>query len=427
MAAVTAVVIGAGNRGLMYASYALDFPEKFKIVGVAEPDNFRRNKLKELHSVEDERTFRSWSEVASVEKFADCALITTQDQLHAEPAVALAKKGYHILLEKPMAVSYADCCEIVSTCRSCNVILAVCYVLRYLPEVHKIAELVRSGALGEIVCIQHTEPVGYWHFAHSYVRGNWRNSKSSTFSLLAKSCHDLDLIQMWMGDKRCLSVSSFGSLKHFKPQCKPSGASSRCVDCGVEATCPYSAKKIYLGFLSRGCTGWPVDVLTDTPDIESITERLHTGPYGRCVYDCDNDVVDNQVVMLEYEGGATVSFTMIGCSEPVLNRSTKIFGTRAELTCSYDGDVKVYDFLQDKHIVHNAKSNFHVISTPSISSHSGADFFTIDSFVQAVATGDASRILTGPEESLCSHLLCFAAEKSRVERRVVDLTLEQIV
>ena len=173
--------------------------------------------------------------------------------------------------------------------------LCVCHVLRYTPQAQKVREIISSGALGDVVNIQLLEPIGYWHFAHSYVRGNWRNEAGSTFSLLAKSCHDLDLISYWMGDDKCTNVSSFGSLKHFTKANKPANATSRCLDCPVSGECPYSAKKIYLIPAKSGHRRWPVSVITDVPDIENVTEALRTGPYGRCVYDCDNDVCDNQV------------------------------------------------------------------------------------------------------------------------------------
>lgn len=424
---MTTIVIGAGSRGSSYANYALDFPQKFKVVGVAEPRKFYREKMQKQHNIPANQLFTDWLEAAAVDKFADCVIISTQDQLHKDPAVAFAKKGYHIFLEKPMAVSYADCCEIVAACKTAGVVLAVCHVLRYMPQAREITKLIQSGCIGDVVNIQHTEPVGYWHFAHSFVRGNWRSTKSSTFSLLAKSCHDLDLIQMWMGDKRCLAISSFGSLKHFTAANKPYGASSRCISCAVEPTCPFSAKKIYLSAAQQGRTGWPLKIIAEVPDIESVTEAIRTGPYGRCVYDCDNDVVDHQVVNMQFDGGATVSFTMIAFTERICERQTKIFGTKGELTCDFSRPIVTqYDFLQQKHFHHNAEDDFGMACGTQMRGHGGADFFAIDAFVHAVSTGEAGRILTGPEESLRSHLLCFAAEKSRTEHRVIDLTCDEI-
>ncbi|CAM5090958.1 unnamed protein product [Natator depressus] len=243
---VTVLIIGAGCRGKHYSYFAVHFPNRMKVVGVADPHAFARNDLQKIHCIDKKNVFNDWKVATERERFADAVIIATPDRLHKDPAIAFANKGYHILLEKPMAVTPEDCKEIVSVCKANNVMLAVCHVLRYYPASLKIKELLDAGAIGDICHIQHLEPVGFWHFAHSFVRGNWRNEAESTFSLLAKSCHDIDLIHFWMGDKRCLKVSSFGSLSHFTNEHKPKGAASRCLDCSVEQTCPYSAKKIYL-------------------------------------------------------------------------------------------------------------------------------------------------------------------------------------
>uniref|UniRef100_H3A2N7 Zgc:154075 n=1 Tax=Latimeria chalumnae TaxID=7897 RepID=H3A2N7_LATCH len=335
---VTVVIIGAGNRGQNYSNFALDFPDKMRVVGVADPRWFARNHLQKLHKIGKENVFTDWRGAAEREKFADAVVIATPDRLHRKntlsPAVAFAKKGYHIMLEKPMAVTAEDCKGIVSVCRESGVMLAVCHVLRYFPLKRKSRELLASGILGDVIHIQHMEPVGFWHFAHSFVRGNWRKEEESSFSLLAKSCHDIDLITYWMGDRRCLKVSSFGSLSHFTKDHKPEGAADRCMDCAAEETCPYSAKKIYLDSVKQGQTGWPVSVLckNGSPDIEAVAEALRSGPYGRCAYDCDNDVVTNQVVVnMEFEGGATVAFTMIAFTEKICERSTRVYGTKGDM------------------------------------------------------------------------------------------------
>uniref|UniRef100_UPI00358F8EE2 uncharacterized oxidoreductase SP_1686-like isoform X3 n=1 Tax=Myxine glutinosa TaxID=7769 RepID=UPI00358F8EE2 len=255
--------------------------------------------------------------------------------MHKEPAIAFASKGYHILLEKPMAVTEKDCKEVIAATKQAGVMLCVCHVLRYSPATIKIKELLNAGAIGDVVHIQHLEPVGFEHFAHSFVRGNWRNEKESAFSLLCKSCHDIDLINYWMDDKRCLKVSSFGSLSHFTKDDKPAGASDRCLDCMVEESCPYSAKKIYLEPAQRGVTGWPLSVICPDSQVTvgAITEALRSGPYGRCVYQCDNDVVTNQVVNMEFEEGATAALTMIAFSQKVCVRKTTIYGTKDEADC----------------------------------------------------------------------------------------------
>ncbi|XP_044134353.1 uncharacterized protein LOC122926897 isoform X3 [Bufo gargarizans] len=374
-----------------------------------------------MHHIDEDKFFDDWREAAELEKFAEAVIIATPDRLHKEPAIAFAKKGYHILLEKPMAVTPEDCCEIVNACKENGVILAVGHVMRYHPVSRKTRELLDSGVIGDIVHIQHMEPVGYWHFAHSFVRGNWRNEEESTFSLLAKSCHDIDLICYWMGNRRCVKVSSFGTLSHFTKENKPEGASSRCLDCTVEETCPYSAQKIYLKKAQQKSFGWPVSVVCSdgVQDIESLTHALKTGPYGRCVYECDNDVVSNQVVNMEFEGGQTAAFTMMAFTNDLGARKTTIYGTKGELRSAGGSPIEVFDFVNNKKTLYPAKI---VGFMPMhLSAHGGADYYLINSFISAVADNDPSLILSGPDDTLRSHLLVFQAEKSRRENCVVHI------
>ncbi|KAK1898611.1 putative oxidoreductase YteT [Dissostichus eleginoides] len=416
---VRLIVVGAGCRGEIYSSFGSIHPERLKVVGVADPRKFARTKLQQQHNIVNENIFEDWHTMVEREKFADAVAICTPDRHHKEPAVAFAKKGYHVLLEKPMATTAEDCTAIVEACTQSGVMLSVGHVLRYDPIIHNIKELIEAGAIGDVMHIQHLEPVGFWHFAHSFVRGNWRNEEESSFALLAKSCHDIDLIHHWAGARRCLKVTSFGSVSHFGKKDKPAGAGNRCLDCSIEADCPYSARKIYMDRVKQGNTGWPVSVICPNsfPDIESVTEALETGPYGRCVYECDNDVCSNQVVNMEFEGGLTAAFSMVAFTEEICKRKTTIYGSKGEL--SYDGqEVRVFDFLTQRSTKHSPLSGAprHFMS---MSGHGGADYYLMDAFVSAVANNDPSLIRSGPEETLMSHLLVFEAERSRLEGRVV--------
>ncbi|XP_025080794.1 uncharacterized protein LOC112556214 isoform X2 [Pomacea canaliculata] len=347
---ITCLLVGAGSRGHNYSSYAIEFPKEFKVVGVVEPREFFRNREKKEHSIKDDLVFEDWPEAAARDKFADCVIIATPDRKHKDPAVAFAKKGYHILLEKPMAVMEDDCREIVSVCKQNRVLLAVCHVLRYASWAQKIKEIIESGEIGEVVNIQHTEPVGFWHFAHSYVRGNWHNEATSSNALLAKCCHDVDLIAYWMSPHKCIRVSSFGHLSHFRKEDKPDGAGSRCLDCGIETRCPYSAKKLYIDRVKLGLTGWPVSVVAEVPDIESVTDALRHGPYGCCVYQSDNDVMSHQVTNFQFENGATCSLSMVAFTSRLCAREVKVYGTKGEIICdaSHSPKVEVFDFLTQK-------------------------------------------------------------------------------
>jgi predicted dehydrogenase len=275
--------------------------------------------------------------------------------------------------------------------------------------------LITSGLIGDIISVQLLEPVGFWHYAHSFVRGNWRNEATSSFMLLAKSCHDLDWLRYIIGQP-CQQVSSFGSLQHFKKENKPleAGDALRCLNCAFEPSCAYSAKRLYLNLYNQGNFGWPLDVITTDLSETGVIAALQDGPYGRCVYECDNDVVDHQVVNLLYEGGATATFTMIATSESRQRQST-IFGTRGELRG--DGEkITHYDFLSGN-TSEIAVDKFET----KLSGHGGGDYGVIKSFVAAVATRDPGLILSGPQESLETHLTVFAAEQARLENRVLTI------
>lgn len=413
---VTAVVVGAGGRGTNYALFAKEFPDRLKIVGVAEPREWNRSRMVSTHAIPPENVFTDWRDLAARPRFADLVIIATQDRMHTEPAIALAEKGYAMLLEKPMAPTEEECVRIVDAVKRAGILFGVCHVLRYTSYTQALKQVLDSGAIGQVISIQHLEPVGYWHQAHSFVRGNWRNSVESSSMLLAKSCHDLDWLRYAVGSA-CLSVSSFGSLTHFKRSEKPAeaGAATRCLECAFEPRCPYSAKKIYLGRLDRGETGWPVSVVDPEPTPESLTQALRTGPYGRCVYECDNDVVDNQVVNLAFAGGRTGVFTMTAFNQAA-HRKTRIFGTLGEIYG--DGErLEIFDFLTDQtRVIETNTADGGILG-----GHGGGDYGLMDRFVAAVAANDQGLILSGADESLETHRMVFAAERARLEHRVVDL------
>jgi len=413
---VTAVIAGAGGRGTTYARFAQEHPDRFKIVGFAEPILYRRQYMIDNYGVSANNVFLDWVDMAKQARMADVAIISTQDAMHMGPAVAFSALGYNILLEKPMAPNEADCHRIVKAVKEAKVMFAVCHVMRYTHYTQVLKQVIDSGAIGEVVSMQHLEPVGYWHQAHSFVRGNWRNEKESSFMLLSKSCHDMDWIRYIMGEP-CESLSSFGTLKHFKRSEKPAaaGEAKRCLNCAYEPQCAFSAKKIYLGRLAQGETGWPVNVVAPEPTVETVTAALADGPYGRCVYECDNDVVDNQVVSMQFAGGRTAVFTMTAFNQAA-NRKTRVFGTRGELYG--DGDtIQVFDFLTDQTRTISTEMN----EESAMGGHGGGDYGLMDRFVAAVAARDQAMILSGPDESLETHRMVFAAERARCDHKVVDL------
>ena len=409
MKPVTAVVLGAGSRGSIYAGYAKDHPEELRIVAIAEPRRDRLDALAEDVNVPEEYRFTCWEKLLSQPKLADCAFICTLDDDHIAPALKAMELGYHILLEKPMSNKEAECRVIVETARKTGRTLTVCHVLRYTPFYMTLKALVDAGEVGQVTTINQIENVGYWHQAHSFVRGNWRNSQETSPMLLQKSCHDMDII-LWLMGSRCTQVQSFGSLGHFTPENAPEGAAKRCLDgCPHMETCPYSAPKLYMD-MER--TGWPVDVFTTDMSLEGRRKALEEGPYGRCVYHCDNDVVDRQVVNLEFLNGSVATFTMTGLSADFF-RELKIFGTEGQIRANMGTkEIVLHRFGEEPRTIP-------VDMGLEASGHGGGDYGIMADFLRILREGGESR--SSAEASLQSHLICFAAERSRKEHTVVEL------
>ena len=417
---VTISIIGAGKRGEAYANYARLHPDRLRVVAVAEPREIQLTRLAERYGIPSENCFRSYAEFAAATRLSDAVAICTQDRMHLDAVESIAPKGYAILLEKPMSPELAECERIVATVKKHGNLLTVCHVLLYTNLTAKLRGLLDQGVVGEIVSIQHMEPVAWWHQAHSFVRGNWRNETESSFMLMAKSCHDIDWMRHIVG-KRCKRVASFGSLRHFKASDKPEGATDRCWECPahIESNCPYSAKRLYYTNFERdGTANYINDIITEGRNTrEAVEEALRHGPYGRCVYSCDNDVVDNQVVILEYEGPVTATFTMTAFT-PALHRATRIFGTRGFIETDFV-KIKLFDFTTEKETIYDTSTD--PVSATAESGHGGGNYHIMRAFVDAVMTGDTSGIHSGWEASMESHRVVFAAEKARRSGRVVEL------
>jgi predicted dehydrogenase len=408
---VTCIILGAGSRGNTYAAWSQQFPGHMKVVGVAEPIPSRQEKFAALYNIPPEHRFTSWDNALDKPKFADAILITMPDQLHHGAAMRGLELGYDMLLEKPIATSWKHCEEILGQHRKYPRIVAVCHVLRYTAYYRKLQSIVASGILGEVVTIEHLEPVGYWHQGHSFVRGNWRNVATSCPMILAKSCHDLDILR-WLMDVPCTSVASYGSLKHFKPENAPAGSTARCTGgCTVEPECPYSALKLYLDMKNNG---WPVSVITEDTTYEGRMKAMREGPYGRCVYHSDNDVVDHQVLSLEFARERTASFTMTAFTTG--SRRTRVMGTMGEAT----GDsryITVANFRTGKQETIDTSLS----ETGITSGHGGGDNGLMEAFIKATQHQDPSIIASSLEVSMESHRIAFEAERSRLEKRTVIL------
>ncbi|MEX2530523.1 MAG: Gfo/Idh/MocA family oxidoreductase [Gemmatimonadota bacterium] len=404
---VTAITLGAGARGNVYGDYATEYPDRIRIVGVAEPVAVRQERYAQKHAIPDEHRFATWEHVFQRPKFADAIIVSTPDHLHYGPCIEALEMGYDVLLEKPIAPTEAECRDILARARESGRIVAVCHVLRYAPYFVKLRELIRSGAIGEVVSFQHLEPIQMVHMAHSYVRGNWHNSLASSPIILAKSCHDLDILR-WMSGRESRSIQAFGELSWFRAENAPPGSTPRCMDgCAVEDTCPYSALRIY-----HRDRQW-LHVL-DLPDDEAehegaILDFLRTTDYGRCVYRMDNDQCDHYVTSIQFEGGVTASFSMEAFT-PFGGRRTRVMGSMGYI----EGDMQqmsIADFRTRQRTV--IQSSTLDIDEYGQDGHGGGDWRLMADFVEAVATHDPSVLSSTIDVSIESHLMGFAAERSR--------------
>ncbi|HEU25127.1 MAG: Gfo/Idh/MocA family protein [Athalassotoga sp.] len=411
MAGPKVVLIGAGSRGRdIYSAYALE-TSKIDIVALAEPNDQRRNSLAEKLKISSDRRFKDWKDLLSVGKIADGVIIATMDNLHVEPAIEFMKAGYDILLEKPIDRTLDGAIKVYLYSRKYKKRVMVAHVLRYTKFFRKIRELVSNGIVGDLIGIEHKENVGYWHMAHSFVRGNWRSREETAPMILTKSCHDMDIIY-WIIGKKCSKISSFGNLMHFRKEKMPAGAAERCLDCKVEDECPYSALKLYL----NSSTGWPQNVISDDLSYEGRLKALREGPYGRCVYNCDNDVVDHQVVSMDFEG-INVNFTMQAFTFE-MDRRIRIFGSKGEIQGHFGkNEIDVLLFGKEREKIQIESGYIDTLG------HSGGDFYMLDEFVKMLGDSRYESISTSIGDSLESHLMAWAAEESRLKNIVIDMDI----
>lgn len=416
MRKLTAVVFGYGSRGSKYSNYACEHPDELEIVAVADPLENRCETAMEKHGLTKEQIFSDWKEVAALPKMADFVIISTQDNMHYEPAMAMIEKGYHLLLEKPMAPTPRECKEITEAAEKKGVKVVVGHVLRFTQFWGKIKDLLDDDAIGEIVSIVHTECVGNEHQSHSFVRGHWRRTEESTPMIVAKSCHDMDMIQ-WLIGKDCKSVQSFGSLTYFTRKNKPEGAPDYCVKgCPAADTCYYNAIKLYYDDKDNQWFRRAITRKVDTPTDEEVWDAIANGPYGRCVYECDNDVVDHQVVNMEFEDGITVSFTMNAFNKG--GRDIHIFGTKGELIADMEeGTIKIYSFATKEY----TDIKLEQISGAITSGHGGGDTGIMIDIMKYLNDETPSKAICTVRTSYMNHLIGFAAEEARVRKEIIDI------
>jgi len=473
---VTAITLGAGNRGGVYGSYAQAYPQHLNIIGVAEPVAYRNERYAEVQDIAASNRFQTWEDVFARPKFADAIIITTPDALHFGPAMAALKAGYDVLLEKPVSPSLDECMQIRDLANKTGQIVAVCHVLRYTDYFRELKSLLGAGAVGELVSMQHMEPIQHEHMAHSYVRGNWHDAKATTPIILGKSCHDLDILR-WLADRPCEKITAFGDLKWFRSENQPEGSTERCLDgCAIERECPYSAKKLYLEksdwsyvfdlpedpersavekilsanaalsaelrslYARTGNTGdagnrllenadlqqrlasalgpnWQKrlnDYVLDNGEIRQAAKRklLATTNYGRCVYRMENDQPDHYVTSIQFADSVTASFSMEAFTA-YHGRRTRIMGSMGDIV----GDQKTM-----RHTDFRTGEVSEWAAPVSASGHGGGDHGLVFDWVRAVASRDSTLLSSSIDVSIESHQMAFKAEASRKRGTVERVT-----
>ena len=411
MKQIDLAVIGYGGRGSLYAKYARFFGSR--IVAVCDPDADRR-----AASLKDGagRVFASQDEFFALPKLAGAVIIATMDKEHYAPAVRALEAGYDILLEKPVSPNLNECIAIAEKARKLKRKVVVCHCLRYSPFFTAMKQILDGGKLGDIMDISLVENVGYYHFAHSFVRGNWRNSETSAPVILAKSCHDLDIL-CWFIGKPCVSVSSFGSLSHFIPANAPGGSADRCCDCKIKDKCVYNCYSIYNNKKYESLAGLAKHGRLGTAEPEINARLSEEGNlYGRCVYRCDNNVCDRQAVNMLFEGGVTAQFTLSAFSED-MGRSVKIHCSGGEIFGNIDKNKVHYTVFGKK-----TKTVEVSFESGEYASHGGGDILLVKQFIEYAAGGGRAPHITDIGVSVMSHAIAFAAEESRLDGgRVVKL------
>lgn len=414
------IVIGAGGRGGRYTDIMFEYPALFKVVGVAEPIEARREYIRKKHGVPAENCFVTWEHILEQPKFADIAIISTMDRMHFEPAMKAIELGYHLLLEKPVAPTAGECAAIYHHAQKHDAKIMVCHVLRYTPFFMQLKKILQDGVVGEVVSVEHIEAVGNVHQSHSFVRGNWGNAEESSFMLLQKCCHDLDILQ-WLLEKDCKKIQSFGSTKYFKRENAPEGAPEYCYEgCPHGENCYYNAIKLYYDdkanhWFRSSSTGLP------DPTDEDVMEALKTTQYGKCVYKCNNNVVDHQVVNMQFEDDITVNMTM--CAFTKGGRKTHIMGTKGELTATMSGKdnewFTFYDFATRK--TYPIEAKIEVAGDSIVSGHGGGDSGIIDALYRYITGELQAEEVSEIGISCKNHMLVFAAEESRLTDRVIQI------
>lgn len=398
---MSVVLVGAGNRARKYLEYIISSPDRARLVGVVDPNPLRREAIASRCSLPAEACYDSADDFFALGRVADAVIIATPDDCHYRQSMQAIALGYHVLLEKPISQTDEEAAAIAAAATKAGVVVNVCYVLHFHPYFVRLRQLALSGELGRIVSVSHRSPVGIDRSTHVYVRGAWGRKETSGPLLTSKCCHDIDFL-IWLIGSRMKRVSSFGTLRWFTHENAPEGAAARCIECGVEADCPFSAIDLY-----RRRHDWisNFDVPEGSTIDDAIERELATGRYGRCVYECDNDVVDRQVVTMETESGVTIDFSMdLFTADP--RRITRISLTGGEIVGDEES-ITVTTFRP------RATRRYDFSAMFNKPFHCGADLATVENFINAI-NGAHDDSHTGIEDAIESQRTCDAIERSRL-------------
>ncbi|MCL2832301.1 MAG: Gfo/Idh/MocA family oxidoreductase [Treponema sp.] len=427
---LTAIIVGAGHRSFVYANYALNNPDQLKITGVADPNTSRRALTAKKFGFPDDKDhcFESAGALAAMPKMADAVINGTMDHQHVPTSIPLLKRGYGMLLEKPFATNEQEMRELENTARQNNSKVMICHVLRYAPFYTAIRQKILDGAIGDLINIQLNELVSYHHMAVAFVRGKWNNTNiSHSTMLLAKSCHDMDILMWLKSGVKPLRIASFGGNYQFIPSKCPPGAGTRClVDCPIEAGCLYSAKKHYIDHPDRwSFYVWDSLEHIENPTIEQKIQSLKKdNPYGRCIWKCDNNTVDHQSIIVDFEDDSTATFNMIGGASGG-ERNIHVVGTKGEIYGVMEQE-KFYIRKIDTSPNHEYSEEIFDLKTMGDTSgafggHGGGDDRLVADFVNFMRDGTTSISCTSLEDSINGHLAVFRADMAREQHTVIDI------
>ena len=409
------ILIGCGFRGKKYIYTMKErCDDYFEVVAIADPNDRRREYVRKTHGLPENMAFKTAEELLSLGKIADVAIIATMDRDHFGPAMKAIELGYNLLLEKPVAPTPEECRKIQRAAEEKGVFVLVCHVLRFAKFYLCLKDVIDSGVIGKIMSVEHIEAVETTHNSHSFIRGKWSNSERSTPMILQKTCHDFDLIA-WLTGEKCTKVQSFGYRSYFRPENAPEGAPERCIEgCPHADKCEYNAMKIY--YKDKEWMGAVATQIYEPTDDE-VTHAMWNTNYGKCIFKCDNDVVDHQTVNLVYGNDITVAFTM--CSFTKGGRVTRIMGTKGEIYARMmDNSIEIYDFLTKETKYYDYEGSR--VCENVIDSHGGGDTGIVFA-LRDLIEGNYNKSVATIKESCDNHMISFAAEESRLTGKVIDM------